>query len=46
MVQTLRKKVEHWFIEWEKLYKKGLHTESLELYIAKKAIEDYKKNGQ
>ena len=43
-MQTLRKKVDHWVIEWEKLHAKGLQEESLEMYVAKHAIEDYK-NG-
>ena len=40
MAKTLRKKIEHWTIEWEKLHAKGEQKESLELYIAKHAIEE------
>jgi hypothetical protein len=36
MAKTLRKQVDEWIIFWERQEK---HTESLELFIAKKAIE-------
>jgi hypothetical protein len=39
MPETLRKAVDEWVIQWEKLHAKNAQTESLELYIAKKAIE-------
>ena len=46
MAQTLRKKVDHWVRLWEKQYAKGIQTESMTLYVAKKAIEDYKENAE
>lgn len=39
MTQTLRKAVDNFVIEWERLHRKGEQKESLELYVAKKAIE-------
>lgn len=39
MAQTLRKLVDEWIIVWEKLHAKNEQTESLEMYVAKKAIE-------
>ena len=38
-MKTLRKLVDEWTIEWEKLYSKREQKESLEMYIANKAIE-------
>lgn len=41
---TLRKQVDVWIIEWERQHSEGQQTESLEMYIAKKAIEWSKQN--
>jgi hypothetical protein len=38
-LKTLRKEVESWIIAWEKLHAKNEQTESLEMFVAKKAIE-------
>lgn len=45
MAKTLRTLVEKWSNDWNKLYLKGEHKESLEMYIAHHAIEWSKKNG-
>jgi hypothetical protein len=39
MAKTLRTLVESWVNDWNKLYLKGKHTESLYMYIAHKTIE-------
>jgi hypothetical protein len=45
MSETLRKAVDEWIVEWEKLHQKNEQKDSLEMYVAKKAIAWNAKKG-